>query len=65
MHQPRCIMRMHLKIVFWDKNVSGVFVDEKNHVQMQVDHEDGGLVLEIINLPEAMKLHTENVFEGV
>ena len=31
---------------------------------MQVDHEEGGLVLEIINLPEAMKLHTENVFEG-
>lgn len=30
---------------------------------INVDHEDGGLVLEIINLPEAMKLHTENVFE--
>ena len=34
-------------------------------MERQVDHEDGGLVLEIINLPEAMKLHTENVFEGV
>ena len=41
------------------------FCWKKNLVQMQVDHEDGGLVLEIINLPEAMKLHTENVFEGV
>jgi len=30
---------------------------------INVDHEEGGLVLEIINLPEAMKLHTENVFE--
>ena len=38
---------------------------EKYYVEMQVDHEDGGLVLEIINLPEAMKLHTENVFEGM
>ena len=36
----------------------------KSTLFMQVDHEDGGLILEMIKLPEAMKLQTENVFEG-
>ena len=51
---------------FIEQKMCQVFLlTKKNSVEMQVDHEDGGLVLEIINLPEAMKLHTENVFEGM